>query len=209
MGTCHDRAVQRRGPGTVARVPPAASPGVHYHHRHTAEAHATEANDPAPPTDRGHGFIGTAPGAPSHVTARPRDAFRQLANPPSGLRNDNGVWGEYWWMGFHVKVGKGRTPAHNRADKQQRVRDDRHSRRARPRRRWAPGLVPERFSQRAAGDQYSDYRTADGWSAPESRSDVLIRHGVLCAALIAHCCCDSGVVAEPRARSWVRLARRR
>ena len=28
-------------------------------------------------------------------------------------------------MGFHVKVGKGRTPAQNRADKERRVREDR------------------------------------------------------------------------------------
>lgn len=38
---------------------------------------------------------------------------------------NGGVWGGCWCMGFHVKVGKGRTPAQNRADKQQRVREDR------------------------------------------------------------------------------------
>jgi len=32
---------------------------------------------------------------------------------------NNGVWG--WCMGFHVKVGKGRTPAQNRDEKEQRV----------------------------------------------------------------------------------------
>jgi hypothetical protein len=38
---------------------------------------------------------------------------------------NNGVWGGCWCMGFHVKVGKGRTPKQNRADKEQRVREDR------------------------------------------------------------------------------------
>ena len=36
---------------------------------------------------------------------------------------NNGVWGGCWCMGFHVKVGKGRTPAQNRAEKEQRVRE--------------------------------------------------------------------------------------
>jgi len=34
---------------------------------------------------------------------------------------NNGVWGGCWCMGFHVKVGVGRTPAQNRAEKEQRV----------------------------------------------------------------------------------------
>ena len=38
---------------------------------------------------------------------------------------NNGVWGGCWCMGFHVKVGKGRTPAQNRAEKEQRVREGR------------------------------------------------------------------------------------
>src|SRR5664280_1456947 len=36
---------------------------------------------------------------------------------------NNGVWGGCWRMGFHVKVGKGRTPAQNRTEKEQRVRE--------------------------------------------------------------------------------------
>ncbi|WP_329476249.1 GNAT family N-acetyltransferase [Kribbella sp. NBC_01484] len=36
---------------------------------------------------------------------------------------NNGVWGGCWCMGFHVKLGKGRTAAQNRAEKEQRVRD--------------------------------------------------------------------------------------
>ncbi len=36
---------------------------------------------------------------------------------------NNGVWGGCWCMGFHVRLGKGRTPARNRAEKEQRVRD--------------------------------------------------------------------------------------
>ena len=35
---------------------------------------------------------------------------------------NNGVWGGCWCMGFHVKLGKGRTAAQNRAEKEQRVR---------------------------------------------------------------------------------------
>ncbi|MFI9106672.1 GNAT family N-acetyltransferase [Streptomyces fildesensis] len=38
---------------------------------------------------------------------------------------NNGVWGGCWCMGFHVKVGKGRTAEQNRADKEQRVREGR------------------------------------------------------------------------------------
>jgi hypothetical protein len=38
---------------------------------------------------------------------------------------NNGVWGGCWCMGFHVKLGKGRTAAQNRADKMQRVREGR------------------------------------------------------------------------------------
>jgi GNAT superfamily N-acetyltransferase len=38
---------------------------------------------------------------------------------------NNGVWGGCWCMGFHVRLGKGRTPAQNRAEKQQRVREGR------------------------------------------------------------------------------------
>ncbi|MFG2216609.1 GNAT family N-acetyltransferase [Streptomyces sp. NPDC048685] len=37
----------------------------------------------------------------------------------------NGVWGGCWCMGFHVRVGKGRTPQQNRAEKEQRVREGR------------------------------------------------------------------------------------
>ncbi|MFF4397214.1 GNAT family N-acetyltransferase [Streptomyces sp. NPDC001480] len=38
---------------------------------------------------------------------------------------NNGVWGGCWCMGFHVKLGKGRTPEQNRAEKEQRVREGR------------------------------------------------------------------------------------
>ncbi|WP_190092670.1 GNAT family N-acetyltransferase [Streptomyces melanogenes] len=36
---------------------------------------------------------------------------------------NGGVWGGCWCMGFHVKVGKGRTSQQNRAEKEQRVRE--------------------------------------------------------------------------------------
>lgn len=38
---------------------------------------------------------------------------------------NNGVWGGCWCMGFHVKLGKGRTQAQNRAEKEQRVLEGR------------------------------------------------------------------------------------
>jgi hypothetical protein len=38
---------------------------------------------------------------------------------------NNGVWGGCWCMGFHVKLGTGRTAAENRAEKEQRVREGR------------------------------------------------------------------------------------
>jgi hypothetical protein len=38
---------------------------------------------------------------------------------------NNGVWGGCWCMGFHVRLGRGRTPEQNRAEKQQRVLEGR------------------------------------------------------------------------------------
>lgn len=38
---------------------------------------------------------------------------------------NNGVWGGCWCVGFHIKLGKGRTPAQNRAEKEQRVSEGR------------------------------------------------------------------------------------
>ncbi|WP_112239891.1 GNAT family N-acetyltransferase [Kribbella monticola] len=38
---------------------------------------------------------------------------------------NNGVWGGCWCMGFHVKLGKGRTAAENRSEKEQRVQEGR------------------------------------------------------------------------------------
>ncbi|MDX2536438.1 GNAT family N-acetyltransferase [Streptomyces scabiei] len=46
-------------------------------------------------------------------------AFAQL------IEANNGVRGGCWCMSFHVKVGKGRTPQHNRTEKEQRVREGR------------------------------------------------------------------------------------
>jgi hypothetical protein len=61
---------------------------------------------------------------PSAFSVRPLDvetwpAFARL------VEANNGVWGGCWCMGFHVKVGKGRSPAQNRAEKEQRVREGR------------------------------------------------------------------------------------
>ena len=46
-------------------------------------------------------------------------AFAQL------VEENNGVWGGCWCMGFHVKLGKDRTAAQNRAEKEQLVREGR------------------------------------------------------------------------------------
>ena len=42
------------------------------------------------------------------------------------VERHNGVWGGCWCMAFHAEgVGRGRTPAQNRADKECRVREGR------------------------------------------------------------------------------------
>ncbi|MFJ6986843.1 MULTISPECIES: GNAT family N-acetyltransferase [unclassified Streptomyces] len=46
-------------------------------------------------------------------------AFARLAEA------NHGVWGGCWCMGFHVKLGTGRTAEQNRAEKEQRVREGR------------------------------------------------------------------------------------
>jgi hypothetical protein len=38
---------------------------------------------------------------------------------------NNGVWGGCWCVGFHVRLGKDRTPAQNRAEKERLVREGR------------------------------------------------------------------------------------
>jgi hypothetical protein len=66
---------------------------------------------------------GAAAGTSGGVLAvRPLDvetwpAFARL------VEAHNGVWGGCWCMGFHVKLGKGRTPGQNRDEKQRRVRE--------------------------------------------------------------------------------------
>jgi len=65
-----------------------------------------------------------ATGKTTAFSVRPLDvdtwpAFARL------VEANNGVWGGCWCMGFHVKVGKGRTPAQNRAEKRQRVNEGR------------------------------------------------------------------------------------
>lgn len=62
--------------------------------------------------------------AESTLTVRPLapdtwDAFAQLVEANSG------VWGGCWCMGFHVRLGRGRTPAQNRAEKERRVTEGR------------------------------------------------------------------------------------
>ena len=47
------------------------------------------------------------------------EAFAQL------VEANNGVWGGCWCMGFHVRLGKGRSVVQNRAEKKQRVADGR------------------------------------------------------------------------------------
>src|ERR1700712_5356803 len=49
----------------------------------------------------------------------PWPAFARL------VEANNGVWGGCWCLGFHVKLGPGRTAAGNRTEKEQRVREER------------------------------------------------------------------------------------
>ena len=58
------------------------------------------------------------------LSVRPLDAHTWPAFARL-VEANNGVWGGCWCMGFHVKVGKGRAPAQNRAEKEQRVREGR------------------------------------------------------------------------------------
>ena len=76
-------------------------------------------------TPRSHTRVGLTPVVTLVVVAvGPLDvhtwrAFARL------VEANNGVWGGCSCMGFPVKVGKGRTPAQNRAEKEQRVRESR------------------------------------------------------------------------------------
>ncbi|MFJ9100667.1 GNAT family N-acetyltransferase [Streptomyces sp. NPDC102405] len=65
---------------------------------------------------------GDAPAAPFIVRPLDTDTWPAFARL---VEANNGVWGGCWCMGFHVKVGKGRTPQQNRAEKEQRVREGR------------------------------------------------------------------------------------
>jgi len=61
---------------------------------------------------------------PTALSVRPLDvdtwpAFARL------VEANNGVWGGCWCMGFHIKLGKKRTPAQNRAAKEQLVNEGR------------------------------------------------------------------------------------
>ncbi len=58
------------------------------------------------------------------LSVRPLDAttwhsFARL------VEDNNGVWGGCWCVGFHIKLGKGRGAAQNRAEKEARVREGR------------------------------------------------------------------------------------
>ncbi|MFI1538142.1 GNAT family N-acetyltransferase [Streptomyces anandii] len=68
----------------------------------------------------GKGKAGDAPSDP--LTVRLLDegtwpAFARL------VEANNGVWGGCWCMGFHVRLGKGRTAEQNRAEKERFVRE--------------------------------------------------------------------------------------
>ncbi len=62
------------------------------------------------------------PGAALSIRALDGDTWPAFARL---VEANNGVWGGCWCMGFHVKLGKGRTPAQNRAEKEQRVTEAR------------------------------------------------------------------------------------
>ena len=57
-----------------------------------------------------------------HVRALDVDSWPSFARL---VEANNGVWGGCWCMGFHLKLGRGRTAAMNRADKETRVRENR------------------------------------------------------------------------------------
>jgi GNAT superfamily N-acetyltransferase len=66
----------------------------------------------------------SAPEPARELVVKPLDAdtwpaFARL------VEHNNGVWGGCWCMGFHVRLGKDRTAAQNRAEKDQRVREGR------------------------------------------------------------------------------------
>jgi GNAT superfamily N-acetyltransferase len=68
--------------------------------------------------------VSKAKAADVELSVRPLDAdtwpaFARL------VEANNGVWGGCWCMGFHVKLGKDRTAAQNRDEKEQRVREGR------------------------------------------------------------------------------------
>jgi hypothetical protein len=63
-------------------------------------------------------------GPSENLVVRPLDvatwpAFARL------VEAHNGVWGGCWCMGFHLQLGKGRTPEQNRAEKERRVSEGR------------------------------------------------------------------------------------
>ncbi len=58
------------------------------------------------------------------LSVRPLDATTWAAFARL-VEANNGVWGGCWCMGFHVRLGEGRTPAQNRAEKEERVREGR------------------------------------------------------------------------------------
>ena len=62
----------------------------------------------------------TDPSGARAFSVRPLDidtwpAFARL------VEANNGVWGGCWCIGFHVKLGKDRTPHQNRAEKEQQI----------------------------------------------------------------------------------------
>ncbi|KFG10014.1 hypothetical protein IQ61_05070 [Streptomyces scabiei] len=59
---------------------------------------------------------------PLSVRRLDTDTWAAFAQP---IEANNGVRGGCWCMSFHVKVGKGRTPQHNRTEKEQPVRESR------------------------------------------------------------------------------------
>ena len=66
------------------------------------------------------------PAAPAssrlHVRALDVDTWPSFARL---VEASNGVWGGCWCVGFHVKLGQGRTAVQNRAEKEARVREGR------------------------------------------------------------------------------------
>lgn len=86
------------------------------HHRHTAHSSCRHDVRSASPSALAYCQV------VERLLVRPLDADTWPAFAAL-VEANNGVWGGCWCMGFHVKLGKGRTAEQNRNEKEQRAHD--------------------------------------------------------------------------------------